>query len=189
MTPEMARNLLVKRGCDPNYLDFLVQFVNLARSGNAPFFPTRADDVFANADARRLDALEKRIRSLTIDLSGLWTEQGASFIRIGIKQPWMLELPNLLNRYWLDLKTMRRALQTRRPKISDLLKSFLVKYVHDATGGRHGWHDGALAFLCGEEPRTWSKWRENHFWLPPPTTSEKASQPIEFLPVSPDTES
>jgi hypothetical protein len=162
-TTESARALLIAQGCEAMWLDFYLGWVIQARRGDAPFFPTRADDVFIVADGRSLNRLEKDILSLAASLSELWTERGTSFLRTTIKQPWMLELPNLLKQYWLDLKTIRRAMNTRRPATFDLLKSALVEYVRNATGERHGWHDAELAILCSEERRAWAKWRNEHY--------------------------
>lgn len=94
----------------------------------------------------------------------------------------MLELPNLLNRYWLELKTIRRAMDTRRPANLDILKSALVEYVRNATGGRDGWHDADLALLCSEERRAWAKWRKGHYRpLPKPEGQRDSITPTEPL--------
>jgi hypothetical protein len=105
------------------------------------------------------------------------------YIRIGTGERWMLELPNLLDRYRLDLKAIRQVMQTRGPATHYFLKSALVKYVRDATGGRKGWHDTELALLCHEERRSWSKWRALHYQPPPDGIAEhsKALKPIEGL--------
>jgi len=93
-TPAAARKLLIQRGCDPHQLDLLVKLVRLARDGDAPFLPTRASDVFTDPDARKLDALGRRIAALASDLSALFTQRGESFLQVGIKQQWLLELPS-----------------------------------------------------------------------------------------------
>lgn len=163
-TAESSRALLIARGCDAIRLDLLLlEFVIPARRGEAPFFPTRADDVFVRADGRRLDRLEKKILNLADALSGLWTERGVSFLRTTIREPLMLELPNQLTRFLSVFKIIRGAMETRRPANLDLLKSMLVEYVRTATGGRHGWHDAELALLCSEERRAWAKWRAAHY--------------------------
>jgi hypothetical protein len=182
-TAESSRSLLIARGCEAIWLDFYSGWVIQARRGEAPFFPTRTVDVFARADGRRLDRLEKEILGLANVLSGLWTERGTSFLRTTIKQHWMLELPNLLNQYSMELKTIRRAMDPRRPANLDLLKSALVEYVRGATGERNGWHDAELALLCAEERRAWAKWRKGHSRpLPKP---EPASPSDSMMPIGP----
>jgi hypothetical protein len=173
---------LIEQGCEPHYLDFLVQWVNSARRGDNFLLPTRADDIFA-CDAHRLDVLEESISTLSKQLAALWKPRGLSYIHTTIKHNWMLEMPDLLNRYWLALKTIRSSMQKRRPAIYDLLKATLVKYVRDATGGRCGWHDAELAQLCSEERRAWSKWRANHYQPPPEGVT--AAQSALSAPIKP----
>jgi hypothetical protein len=177
---ETARDLLLKRGCEPIQLDFLTESVRSARRGANPLFPTRADDVFTNPDTRYLDSVEERICVLSKDLRSLWTERGTRFIYLGTNERWMLELPNLLDRYWFHLVAIRHVMQTRRPATHDFLKCTLVKYVRDATGGKR-WHDAELALLCHEERRAWSKWRAAHYQPPPPPSTERREviKPIE----------
>lgn len=180
-TAENARATLIAQGCEPFHLDFLVQMVNSARSGNNPLFPTLAEGLFTNAEPRHLDSVEARIQNFAQEIAALWTAKGESFVRFSIKQPWMLELPNLLTRYRIELAAIRTAVQARRPRTHEHLKCTLVKYVRDATGHRHGWHDAQLALLCHEERRAWTKWRANHYRPPPQGLPEtgRVIMPIE----------
>jgi hypothetical protein len=154
-------------------LDFLTDFVRLARRGDNPLFPSRAGDVFANCNKSYLDRLEKRISTLSNDLRNLWTARGELFISLANKQGWMLKFPDSLVNYLVELVTIRKQMQKRRPLTLDFLKSTLVKYVRDATGGKHSWHDAELALLCNEDRRAWSKWRVAHYQPPPPPTTER----------------
>lgn len=184
-TAAEAFQLLVNRGCEHDQLLTLVELVRLAREGRYASLPTRFDQVFApSIDLDRLNSLHDRLESLAKELTGLWTPEGRTFIHTDAKQRWMLHLPDQMSRYCQNLRMIRYILQKRRPAFHSSLKCFLVAYVLDATHEQYGWHDAALAMLCGEDLRAWSKWRNKHYRRPSPTIIEETGSQLEFLPVS-----
>jgi len=180
-TPEQVENLLVERGCDRDQLRRFIDLVRLTAKGRNAFLPTRLDQMFAaTIDTKRLVGIEKRLEALANELKELWTPTGEAYVRSGTSTRWMIEQPNLMKRYVLGLRQFREMFQKRRPAFHSAVKSAFVKYVRDATG-RKRWHDAELALLCGEEQRTWIKWRDTHYKPPSHFTEEKPIV-VELLP-------
>jgi hypothetical protein len=120
------RTLLIERGCEAHRLDGLVQLVKSARNGKNVLFPTRPEQLFnPGINTRRLDALEGQIHNLAKELAQLWTPGGAGFLTSNPRTRWMVQLPNLMTQYRLQVKTLRYITRRRRPEAQSALKSAL----------------------------------------------------------------
>ena len=179
---EEARQALIRGGCNSEELDLMVEWVRLCRNSQVSFLPSRHEDLF-RLSRREMISIRGRIRKLSRDLRGMWTDAGTEFVERCFKQTRILWMPDHLERLDIDLQILSRMVN-RTPMTLSHVKSRLVKYVREATksAGR-SWHDAELAALCNEDRRAWAKWRQMHY-QPVETreTDDSLSTEIEFPP-------
>jgi hypothetical protein len=158
LTPERARQNLIKAGCYPALLDTLLEPYKRVQQGNY-IAPTTWDEC-VRGQKPYVRKLAKRLETLADDFQRVWTEKGKKFLILSGQHKFTASLPLHLRAGAAILAGALNDVGKKCPTVKMAVKLELIVRVKDVTGG---WHDAELAALCGDTTGNWKTWRMT--WL------------------------